>query len=507
MKISRSIIFLVLRVAVGWHFLYEGLTKLANPEWTAEAYLRGSDGFLSPFFHSLASGKSILTLVDILNEWGLVLIGVALIVGILTRLASLSGIILLMLYYFAYPPFGEQSSAIALTGYYWIIDRNIIEALVLLLIYIFPTAEYSARNIGHLLKGSKAEQRKKGVLPEGDISRRRMLLKGLVTMPFLGGVVYAALARDNAVDPDAITGATVALKRYNLKDLKGSLPKGRLMDIEMSRLVLGCNLMGGGAHSRDLDYVNDLSKYYNTKKKIFETLAICEQAGIDATNMVSRHFPLFNEYKKITGSNMKTVCQLHLSATSKDRYRELRELRDFGATTMYIQGANSDTLVKNGRLDIIEKAIDLIRQQDMPAGVGAHSVEVLIACEEAGIKPDYYYKTMHHDRYWSAHPLEYREEFSVDGKRSDDHNRFHDNIFDLFPERTVEVISNIKVPVFGFKVLAAGSITPEDGFRYAFESGADFICVGMFDWQVVQDVNIAIDVLNSDLSRKREWYA
>ena len=507
MKISRSFIFLVLRIAVGWHFLYEGLTKLANPEWTAEAYLRGSDGFMSPFFQFLASGKSILTLVDMLNEWGLVLIGAALILGILTRLASLSGITLLMLYYFAYPPFGEQSSAIALTGYYWIIDRNIIEALVLLLIYIFPTSEYSARNIGYLLRGNQARQKKRAEIPESDISRRRMLLKGLATVPFLGGVVYAALARDTAIDPDALTGATVALKRYNLKDLKGSLPKGRLGDIEMSRLVLGCNLMGGGAHSRDLDYVNDLSKYYNTKKKIFETLALCEQAGIDVTNMILRHFTLFNEYKRITGSNMKTVCQLHITAGSKDTFSELRELRDHGATTMYIQGANSDTLVKNGRLDLIEEAIDLIRQQEMPAGVGAHSIEVLIACEKAGIKPDYYYKTMHHDRYWSAHPEEFREEFSVDGKRSNDHNRFHDNMFDLFPDRTVEVIGNIEVPVFGFKVLAAGAIPPEEGFRYAFEGGADFICVGMFDWQVVENVNIALDVLHGTLKRERKWYA
>ncbi|HCC69955.1 MAG TPA: hypothetical protein DEQ09_02200 [Bacteroidales bacterium] len=66
---------------------------------------------------------------------------------------------------------------------------------------------------------------------------------------------------------------------------------------------------------------------------------------------------------------------------------------------------------------------------------------------------------------------------------------------------------NIIWQIFGFQVLAAGSIPPENGFRYAFEKGADFICVGMFDWQGVQDINIAIDILNSDLSRKREWYA
>jgi hypothetical protein len=83
---------------------------------------------------------------------------------------------------------------------------------------------------------------------------------------------------------------------------------------------------------------------------------------------------------------------------------------------------------------------------------------------------------------------------------------WHDNLFDTFPDRTVEFINHTKIPVIGFKVLAGGAITPKDGFKYAFENGADFICVGMFDFQVVDDVNICIDTLNNLKNRKREWY-
>jgi hypothetical protein len=61
--------------------------------------------------------------------------------------------------------------------------------------------------------------------------------------------------------------------------------------------------------------------------------------------------------------------------------------------------------------------------------------------------------------------------------------------------------------MFGFKVLAAGSIPPADGIRWAYEHGADFVCLGMYDFQVVDDVNITIDILSSLGKRERPWFA
>lgn len=118
--------------------------------------------------------------------------------------------------------------------------------------------------------------------------------------------------------------------------------------------------------------------------------------------------------------------------------------------------------------------------------------------------PDYYMKTMHHDQYWSAYPREYRFPFKVDGKEYLDHNRFHNNMFCLFPERTVEFVNRAKIPVMGYKVLVAGAIEPKDGFKWAFENGTDFICVGMFDFQIVNDVNTCMETLNNLNNRKRE---
>ncbi|MEZ5071600.1 MAG: hypothetical protein R2751_11685 [Bacteroidales bacterium] len=60
--------------------------------------------------------------------------------------------------------------------------------------------------------------------------------------------------------------------------------------------------------------------------------------------------------------------------------------------------------------------------------------------------------------------------------------------------------------VMGFKVPSRRSHRAEDGFRWAFRNGADFICVGMFDFQIVDDVNTTLDVLGTLEGRTRPWY-
>jgi hypothetical protein len=188
-----------------------------------------------------------------------------------------------------------------------------------------------------------------------------------------------------------------------------------------------------------------------------------------------------------------------------DYYDFINQAIDYGVDIVQIQGNQCDFLVRDKKIDVIGKMLDKIRSQKYTAGLGAHSVEALIACEANGIIPDYYMKTMHHDQYWSAHPREFRFPFEVDGTEYLDHNRFHNNMFCLFPERTVEFVNRAKVPVMGFKVLAAGALEPKDGFKWAFENGADFICVGMFDFQIVDDVNVAIDTIKN-VTRTRPWY-
>jgi hypothetical protein len=68
-------------------------------------------------------------------------------------------------------------------------------------------------------------------------------------------------------------------------------------------------------------------------------------------------------------------------------------------------------------------------------------------------------------------------------------------------------MGQVQKPWVAFKVLAGGAIPPKDGFQYAFDNGADFICVGMFDFQIVEDVNITLEALSKCSRRNRPWLA
>jgi len=137
---------------------------------------------------------------------------------------------------------------------------------------------------------------------------------------------------------------------------------------------------------------------------------------------------------------------------------------------------------------VIAQALDLIRKNKVIAGIGAHRIETIKACVEAGFDPAFWMKTLHHHNYWSA-----------------GHPEWHDNLYCPNPEETIAYMKTVKQPWIAFKTMAAGSIHPKDAFRYAFENGADMICAGMYDFQMVEDVNIVMEILNGDLTRERDW--
>jgi uncharacterized membrane protein YphA (DoxX/SURF4 family) len=502
------VLLALLRISIGWHFLYEGLIKIFNPAWSARPYLEGSRWIFGDFFRWMASGDTGIQVINIANEWGLALIGLALILGIFTRLASWSGIVMLATYYIAYPPFGGFNYGAASEGSYLIVNKNLIELICLL----FLAFTRSGRFFGlEQLLMKKKEVTVRETIPETDekepvTNSRRELLKGLAGLPFLAGFAGVFIKEMTQSGVDGISSATLPSVEYKrLSDLKGELPKGKLGDFEFTRMIMGCNLISGYAHARDLIYANTLFKAYNNDQKILETFHLAEMAGINASFLTNSNFPIFNKYLRLYGGKMQSVCQTYLN--DNDLLGDIDLAIGNGATTLYIQGGNADRYVREGRLRELGTAIEYIKKKGYMAGVGAHALEVIKTCEREGIPADYYVKTFHHDRYWSAHPADQRVEFSVDAKRYLEHNMIHDNMFDLFSEQTAEYMNQVKKPWIAFKVLAGGAIQPMDGFRYAFENGADFICVGMFDFQVIDDINTACEILSGLPERSRPWYS
>jgi thiosulfate dehydrogenase [quinone] large subunit len=124
----------LLRVVVGWHFLYEGIAKLTSASWSAAGYLRQARGPFAGLFRWMASQPNMLANADLITMWGLTIVGVLLVLGLFTRVASVAGIGFILLFYFANPPFVGYFYSLPSEGSYLIINKNLVELCALLVI-------------------------------------------------------------------------------------------------------------------------------------------------------------------------------------------------------------------------------------------------------------------------------------------------------------------------------------------------------------------------------------
>ena len=294
-----------------------------------------------------------------------------------------------------------------------------------------------------------------------------------------------------------------------------SLPCGKLDNLQLSRIISGGNLLSGWCHQRDLLFVRQLAEAYLTVKKQFDTLEMTEEAGINTIMIDMMQLPIVNKYKRERKGKIQTMVSVRQDwgdwarPSLPNLRNQIGKAVDQGADMMFLHGGYCDRLVQSGKpeyIDFLAQALDCIRQQGVSAGLGSHALEVPLECEKRGIKVDYYVKSFHHDNYWSATPRGRRKRFCVDGPRSTDHNEFCDNIFCIDPEETAQFMANKKQPWVAYKVLAAGAIDPRSGLKYAFENGADFVALGMFDFNIAEDVLILKELLPT-LTRPRPWMA
>jgi len=132
-------VLVVLRLLIGWHLLYEGFSKLLIPNWSSLGFLKESQWILMEFSNWIISHAGLLNVVDFLNTWGLIAIGIGLILGLFTRAAAISGAILLFIYYLNNPPLIGLEYSVPSEGNYLIISKTLIESVALVALAVFPS--------------------------------------------------------------------------------------------------------------------------------------------------------------------------------------------------------------------------------------------------------------------------------------------------------------------------------------------------------------------------------
>lgn len=279
----------------------------------------------------------------------------------------------------------------------------------------------------------------------------------------------------------------------------GTMPAGTIGKVQISRLICGGNLISGYAHSRDLIYVSNLLKSYFTEAKIMETWALCEQHGVNTMIFNPSSLPALATFRKYRAQGGKIQCLAQLGPPKNDLATPIKEAVDAGAVGALLVGNYGDAWTREGDVDRIGKFVELVKAEGIIAGVAGHELRTPRTVEKAGIKPDFYMKTLHGTNYWSTRRPDQQQEV-ID-------NYGIDNYWCRDTEETVRFFSELERPWIAYKVLAAGAIHPQAGFRHAFSNGADFCVVGMFDFQVAEDAAIARQVIAETKNRDRAWVA
>jgi hypothetical protein len=283
-----------------------------------------------------------------------------------------------------------------------------------------------------------------------------------------------------------------------IPDIPGPVPTFKLGGLQISRLIAGHNLVVGQAHEggSGLIYISSLLRAYFTDAKVLETFGMYEKQGINCSGarMATNNSDWAKKYMAQSGK----LSWLAGISSEKD----IPMAVDMGSKLGYVHGNTSDAAIRNANgAESIAKLLDAIRKAKMVGGICCHNIDVVTACEKAGVKPDFYIKTINPANYsmsGGGAPAG-----SPGGAAAPVDQAAKDQATKII----ADVMANVKVPWIGFKVLGAGRVSPSEAFSFCFKNGCDALLVGMYDFQVAQDANLVKKLMQEKdkLGRTRPW--
>ena len=433
-------LFAAMRMAIGWHFLYEGVWKLLQPGgWSCASYLGAAQGPFAPVFVWMSEQPGLVAFGNWAVMLGLVAIGLGLVLGVRTRQASLAGILLMAMFYCCQPPEPFARAVSGADGRFFVVERNVLEAFALLLV---------------------------AVAPRGRGWRRTLLPGGAVLLVFAGlvGWQYRAGAFRKV---EAVTSATVKVHEFTaLRSLKAPFAEtNALAGCEISALALGGDLIAGHSHGRDLIWTDEFMRRYHAGGTLERTVRYAVLCGITAAFVEPPEIARMAETARSVGGELACFANCADGADAAAAAAS-------GARSVYLRPEVADALSEKGDGAGLKARMDALRRTGLPVGLGAESVATVKFAVGQGVLPDYWVVAFHSLDYPAATLKE-----------------ACNSIWCRDPEATSAYLKTRPEPWVAIRGLAGGALAPESAYRFARGHGAAVVAIDLLDYRIVETVN------------------
>ena len=430
----------LLRMAIGWHFLYEGGWKLMQADgWSCLSYLNAAQGPLASVFTWIAGQPWLVATGNWAVQIGLVAIGLSLMTGVLARFAALGGIALMAMFYCCQPPEPFAAAFSGADGRFFLLERNAIEAAGLLLVAARPCWRGFVRT----------------------------LLPGAVVLAVFGGCFWLHYRAGGFKKVEAVTSATVKVHEFTaLAALKAPLDeKAEIAGVKFSRLALGGDLIAGHAHARDLIWADEFMRRYNGGVTLGRTVRYCLHCGIDAVFAEPAFLAPMRAAAKEAGGDLAFFANC-------TNAQDAALAKDGGAKGVYLRPELADELARKGDAAQLKLLVDALKSTGLPTGVGAEYVETVKFCATNGVAPAYWVLAFH----------------SLDYPAATLTTRCN-SIWCVDPNAAAAYMKTRPEPWVAIRCLAGGAIDPVKAYKFAKDNGATAAAIDLLDYRIVETVN------------------